>query len=319
MTVKLRTIGIAILLLLVLGAAGAGLVVYSGFYNIAATEQHTGPVFRLLDYAMRRSVKARVDSIEIPDLADRQRIRSGAGHYRAHCLQCHGAPGVAPDRLAFGMTPAPVNLVSTAREWKPDEIFWVVKNGIKMSGMPAWGMHMSDQDMWDIVAFVKTMTALSPKEYAALVSELPEQHARRPAQDAGRPPPNSGGDVAGASAAPATSAAPPPTTPIRASGEQSRRLGDIEAGRRAIQHYLCATCHQIPGIVGASRHVGPPLSGIANRKYIGGVIVNNPENMVRWLQHPQQIDPLSAMPDLGVTENHARDIADYLYTLEDIK
>jgi mono/diheme cytochrome c family protein len=312
MTVKLRTIGIVILLTAVLIAGGAALFVYSGVYNIAASKQHTKPVYQLLEYAMRRSVKARSDSIAVPELADPQRIRSGLGHYRAHCLQCHGAPGVAPDPVAFGMTPEPVNLVSTAREWSPGEIYWVVKHGIKMSGMPAWEYRLSDQDMWDIVAFVEAMARMSTKEYAALSNEVSKSHIHQPAHEnqpaAGKP---------SAPAPYATASAPPPapaTDPV--SGPV---LGDVAAGRRAAGQYLCSTCHQIPGIVGASRHVGPPLKGIANRRYIGGILINNPENMVRWLQNPQQFDPLSAMPNLGVTEKDARDIAAYLYTLEDLR
>lgn len=91
--------------------------------------------------------------------------------------------------------------------------------------------------------------------------------------------------------------------------------GDAKAGERALYQYLCATCHQIPGIVGASKHVGPPLDGMAERKYIAGVLPNTEENMIRWLRNPRRIDPLSAMPDLGVTEKDARDMAAYLSTL----
>lgn len=306
MTVKLRTIGIAVLLALALAAGSATLFVYSGIYNISATDQHTKPVFQLLEYAMRRSVTLRADSIAVPDLTDGQRIRSGADHYRAHCLQCHGAPGVAPDALAFGMTPAPVNLVSTAREWPATHIYWVVRHGIKMSGMPAWEYQLSEQDIWDIVAFVEMMPTLSPVEYAALNDQFPETHTHRPG-------------VASPSAAPASAPPPAPASVPASDPARAPMLGNAEAGRRAAGQYLCATCHEIPGVVGANRHVGPPLNGIATRKYIGGVIVNSPENMVTWLQNPLQIDPLSAMPDLGVTEKDARDIAAYLYTLDDIE
>lgn len=91
--------------------------------------------------------------------------------------------------------------------------------------------------------------------------------------------------------------------------------GDIERGRVAIRQYACQTCHFIPGVTGADKLVGPPLSGIASRKYLAGVLTNTPEHMVEWIRHPQRIDPLSAMPELGVSERDARDIAAYLYTL----
>lgn len=317
MTVKLRTVALTILLAIALIVTGAALFVHAGIYNIAATVQHTAPVYQLLEYAMLRSVKARADSIPVPDLADQQRIRSGLAHYRTHCLQCHGAPGVSPHPLAFGMTPEPANLVSTAREWDAAEIYWVVKHGIKMSGMPAWEYRMSDEDMWNIVAFVEAMPALSPVEYAALVKEIPGSHLHgsQPHQQERQPVALSGA-VAGSYAPNSLPSPTPPTDPAPA---PAPLLGDVEAGRRAAGQYLCATCHQIPGLTGATRHVGPPLSGIANRRYIAGILVNNPENMVGWLQDPQYFDPLSAMPDLGVTEEDARDIAAYLYTLEDIE
>lgn len=300
MRMKLRTVGIAALLLLALFGAGLALFVYAGIYNIAATEQHTGPMYRLLDYAMRRSVAARATAIEVPNLKDDRRIRSGARHYRAQCQQCHGAPGVAPDAAAFGLTPAPANLVSAGREWNAADIFWVIKHGIKMSGMPAWEYRMRDEEIWDVVAFIGRMPALSPVEYAALERDL-----------AGQVPgtaTTSGDLVRG------TELAAPKKGPAAESV-----LGNAEAGRRAAGQYLCATCHQIPGMPAAHRQVGPPLNGIAHRRYLGGVLINTPENMVRWLQNPQQIDPLSAMPDLRVTEKDARDIAAFLYTLEDLE
>lgn len=284
MKIKARTLAI----LAVLGIAGAAGFVYFGIYNIAATAQHTGPVYLLLEYAMRKSVKARTESIQVPDLTGRLRMDNGLDLYRAHCLKCHGGPGIAPESFSLGMTPAPVNLVGTARHWSPAEIYWVIKHGIKMSGMPAWEYRLSDEEMWDIVAFVERMKTLSPEEYERWSRQVPRLHDARPDSAA--------------------------MTRVR----EGVTLGDAKAGERALQQYLCVTCHQIPGIVGANRHVGPPLNGIAHRKYIAGVLTNSPENMVRWLRNPKEVDSLSAMPDLGVTEKDARDMAAYLYTLEDL-
>ena len=82
-----------------------------------------------------------------------------------------------------------------------------------------------------------------------------------------------------------------------------------------IQQYGCTSCHTIPGIRGANALVGPSLEQIASRMYIAGVLPNTSENMLRWLQNPPAVDPLTAMPNLGVTEADARDMASYLYTL----
>lgn len=89
--------------------------------------------------------------------------------------------------------------------------------------------------------------------------------------------------------------------------------GDAERGKLAVQRFGCVACHLVPGVPGYGANVGPPLEGMAGRAYIAGVIANTPANMVRWLQHPPAVDPLTAMPDLGVSERDARDIAAYLY------
>jgi cytochrome c oxidase assembly factor CtaG/cytochrome c2 len=91
--------------------------------------------------------------------------------------------------------------------------------------------------------------------------------------------------------------------------------GSVLRGRTAIDKYGCAACHTIPGITAATATVGPPLTQIAVRQYLGGHLVNTPDNMMTWLQHPQQVDPKNAMPEMGVTHQDARDIAAYLYTL----
>jgi cytochrome c len=91
--------------------------------------------------------------------------------------------------------------------------------------------------------------------------------------------------------------------------------GDPARGRVLMRTYGCQTCHTVPGVTGADGSVGPPLAGIASRSYIGGVLVNAPENMVRWILDPKAVDPLTAMPNVGVTPSDARHIAAYLYTL----
>lgn len=91
--------------------------------------------------------------------------------------------------------------------------------------------------------------------------------------------------------------------------------GDVERGRVALRQYGCGTCHVIPGVTGANYLVGPPLNGIASRHYLGGVVTNTPENMIRWIRDPQGLSPLSAMPDLSVPEGDALDMTTYLYSL----
>jgi cytochrome c2 len=91
--------------------------------------------------------------------------------------------------------------------------------------------------------------------------------------------------------------------------------GDPARGRDLIRRYGCAGCHTVPGVPGANSLVGPPLEGISQRVYIAGVLPNTPDNLVKWIQSPREVDPKTAMPDMGVTIRDARDIAGYLYTL----
>ena len=260
--------------LVVLALAAAATVFYAGVYDVSATDEHLAPTYWLLDTAMRRSVRQRAAGITVPELGHPTQLRRGDALYRQHCLQCHGAPGVAPEPFALGMTPAPANLAYTARAWSPAEVFWVVKEGLKMTGMPAWKYRMVDDDIWAIVGFMRELSKLSPEDY----------RSRTPGREA--------------AAEPRIAAEP-----------------DAERGKRAISQYACATCHAIPGIVGANAPVGPPLKHIGTRGFIAGVLPNTPQNMVRWLRHPQGVSPKSAMPDLGVSEHDARDIAAYLSTL----
>ncbi|HSK11344.1 MAG TPA: c-type cytochrome [Vicinamibacterales bacterium] len=91
--------------------------------------------------------------------------------------------------------------------------------------------------------------------------------------------------------------------------------GDAGRGLAAIQEHGCGTCHSIPGVPGANGLVGPPLSAIADRGYIGGVLPNTEPDMIRWLIDPPAVDPRTAMPAVGLTEEQARDVTAYLYTL----
>jgi cytochrome c2 len=83
-----------------------------------------------------------------------------------------------------------------------------------------------------------------------------------------------------------------------------------------IRHYGCGTCHRIPGVAGARGGVGPPLEGFEGRAYVAGVLPNTPANLIHWLRHPQSVVPGNAMPEMGVTEQDARDLAAFLYSLD---
>ena len=264
----------------VLGAVGGAAFVYSGIYDISAVDQHTKPVYWLIETTMRRAVAVRAKDTAAPDLTGEQTIANGFASYVRHCEQCHGGPGVSPQPAALGMMPVPAYLVPVAREWSAAEVQWVVKNGIKATGMPAWKHRMTDDEIWDVVAFVKNrlpyLTSAQYREASAKLADAVPQRAGKP----------------------------------------ELRPGDPAAGRRALDQYACTTCHQIPRVTGATKHVGPPLGGMASRTYIGGALANTHANMVRWLQSPPRAQPGTAMPDLGVSEQDAHDLAAYLATLK---
>jgi mono/diheme cytochrome c family protein len=154
--------------LVALVALGA-LIVGTGVYNVAASEPHTGFVYRILETTRARSIAARASDIEVPKLDDPAMVRRGAGNYDAMCVGCHLAPGKAESELSSGLYPTPPDLTEHAHV-EPAEMFWAIKHGIKFTGMPAWGKSMKDPYIWDLVAFVRKLPSLSPQQYAAEVA-----------------------------------------------------------------------------------------------------------------------------------------------------
>jgi cytochrome c2 len=121
--------------------------------------------------------------------------------------------------------------------------------------------------------------------------------------------------IAACSLALAWAAACRDTDRINERGTAETFAGDPERGPALMRSYGCQTCHTIPGVIGANAIVGPPLAGIASRSYIGGVLPNEPDNMIRWIENPRAVDSQTAMPNVGVTPSDARHIAAYLYRL----
>ncbi len=275
-----RVAGAVIGLLIVLGGVGAAVLIYSGWYSVAATEQHLRPTFRVLDIGLRRSVERHSRGIEVPALESPAVHARGFACFKAHCEQCHGAPGVARAEFAKGLLPVPSSLSQAAHDWLPAELYWITRHGIKMTGMPAWQFRLDEDALWATVAFLQRLPGLSAREYAQLASRVPPSDC---GTRAGEPP--------------------------------RQAMGDPDRGRIVIQQYACTACHRIPGIVGPSSHTGPPLTAMGQRKYIAGVLPNSFENMVRWLREPQSVDSQTAMPDTGLTDADARDIAAYLVRL----
>jgi mono/diheme cytochrome c family protein len=164
-----RVLLVAAVTTAVLGVAAAvvgAAVVLGGLYDVAATQQHWQPTYNLLQTAMQHSVKQRARDIVEPPLADEAMALRGAGCFRDKCVQCHGAPGVSPEEPGKSMQPLPGPLVDARRHWRPRELYWLTRHGIRMSGMPAWEFRLRDEELWELVAFMQRLPDLNAVQYA---------------------------------------------------------------------------------------------------------------------------------------------------------
>jgi cytochrome c553 len=162
-------------------AIGAVLFAWSGVYTIAASRGHWTVVEWFLEFGMRNSVKRRAWTIEVPPLDHPDLYVLGAAHFHRACTHCHGAPGVKGDLTARRALPPPPDLTNVSREWKANELFWIVKHGIKYTGMPAWVALERDDEVWAVVAFLQKLPGLDADAYRGLVrgaAEVPQQSGR---------------------------------------------------------------------------------------------------------------------------------------------
>ncbi|HZM35658.1 MAG TPA: cytochrome c [Burkholderiales bacterium] len=157
----------ALAFVLLLGITGL-VVVYTGAYNVAATEEHTALVRWAFDTTFRNSVERRAPAPEAPAAITPEMLAAGASAYKSTCQHCHSGPGVERASWASGMRPRPPHLAETAKHWELSEVFWIAKHGVKMTGMPAFGPSHDDRTLWGIAAFVKQLPAMTPEEFAAL-------------------------------------------------------------------------------------------------------------------------------------------------------
>jgi mono/diheme cytochrome c family protein len=163
---------VAAALLVLVGAAAVG--IYAGLYNIAADVPHTQPVYWLFETVRDRSIAARARNTIVPnDLDDANRLSRGAGEYAEMCSGCHLAPGMKRTEISRGLYPRAPEL-RRKTDLTPAEQFWIVKHGVKMTGMPAWGVTHEDELLWDVVAFIRKLPELTPEQYETLVKDAPE-------------------------------------------------------------------------------------------------------------------------------------------------
>lgn len=155
-------------------AAGAAvgiavfLFAWSGIYSVAASRGHWAAVDWFLTFGMRNSVELRAMTIPVPPLDNPDLVRLGAAHFHSGCAFCHGAPGTPVSPISRQMLPPPPDLTKPARPWKDEELFWIVQNGIKYTGMPGWVALERDDEIWAVVAFLKRIASMDENRYREL-------------------------------------------------------------------------------------------------------------------------------------------------------
>lgn len=180
----MKTIKVLAVLAVIGGAAAAGFI-YSGAYNIAQDEPHWPVTFKLIETLRERSIGTHAKGVEVPKLDDPALISEGAEHYSAMCTGCHLAPGMEDTEIRAGLYPQPPNLSAHEHGESHAEMdvaamaarqFWIIKHGVKMTAMPAWGASHDDNAIWGLVAFLQKLPGMKPEEYAALTGSGDDGH-----------------------------------------------------------------------------------------------------------------------------------------------
>jgi mono/diheme cytochrome c family protein len=157
----------------------AGVVfVASGVYDIAAATPHWAVTRWVMEQTRNRSIAMHAAGIKVPPgLDDPAKVVMGTEHFAAHCASCHGAPGVPRSEAAEGLYPQPPDLAHAPAHYTQAELFWIMRNGIKMTGMPAWSDH-SDEELWATVAFIGKLPGMTEEHYGKLVMQSMKMDGR---------------------------------------------------------------------------------------------------------------------------------------------
>ena len=175
----MKKIIITIIITLVVLIAGFYIYISSGAYDISQLSPHNGLTKSMISMTTHSSINKRMKENAVPgNIKDTAVIVLGFKHYNEMCSGCHGAPGEKPGELAEGLYPKPPALYKNAEEGDAQEFFWIIKNGIKMTSMPAYGPTHNDEKIWAITAFVtQRLAKMTPEEYKAWLKKYPDQDA----------------------------------------------------------------------------------------------------------------------------------------------
>lgn len=154
----------------IVAGVGAVLFMVSGVFNVAANVRHFQVTERIISFVLARSVAVHSDSLVPGDLTDEGLVRLGARHFATGCAPCHGTPGEPATPIVHGMYPAPPPLDHAADKWTDAELAWIVENGFKMTGMPAWPGKGRGDEVWPLVSFIKALPGIDAAEYRTLTT-----------------------------------------------------------------------------------------------------------------------------------------------------
>ena len=199
---KIITKLVITLVVSVLAVAGFA---FSGLYDVSASSPHSGIVAWLLSTTSHASIERRAKSVDVPDLEDETLALAGISDFDSMCTGCHGAPGQDPEAMGQGLNPPAPDLAEEAEEMTAAELFWVTKNGIKMTGMPAWGKTHEDDELWPLIALLTRLPELDADGYQAMLvsaagmshhndDEPAEEHSHADESDGEAMHDNSGSD-----------------------------------------------------------------------------------------------------------------------------
>lgn len=161
-----------LVIVVIIGSAGGIAFSYSGIFDVSATVSDSAPVKWLLENTRKHSILKRSKNIESKELSDVESLGGAAKAYLEMCAGCHSAPGSNTFLGAKDMNPPPPELVDLSNQRTPEELFWVIKNGIRMTGMPAWGRTHSDKEIWELVALIKHLPDLTADKFTVLANSV---------------------------------------------------------------------------------------------------------------------------------------------------
>ena len=167
----MRTVIKTLIVLALLGAVGAVTIVGLGLFNVSARAGHIPGVSWVLHTAYRQSVKLRApDAEQVPDLSDPDLVALGAGHFDSACSFCHAAPDRIHSATSDAMSPEPPHITDAVADWQPQHLFTIVKDGVKMSGMPYWPAENREDEIWAMVAFLTHVREMEGAGFDALLA-----------------------------------------------------------------------------------------------------------------------------------------------------